>query len=408
MKKFTLLFSFILLISLSFSSCTEQNIDSNDASLDANKIPVPELECTTMPNDDNVDYCGEPQECTMWAGQNIDAGTVKMGNDEENLYITVHSKDGFQNVSENIKIWVGTDLNDVPTNGGGNPQIGQFPCKATVAQGVETLTFVVKLEDLIPDWSSLKEDEVCSTEKSKLYFAVHADVNVGNGDGSRGETAWGGCMEFEDIIVGNPGSWWTTMEYTAQCCDEDEKDGCWCGFGFDYLNPQEECCLSMNFEGVDYIFWSNEIFFKSLMETSNYELPLLANSTDCIPLDTDGNLIEGVAADRVGLVELNVVENNDGRFIYVTYTINDDLVDYKKQLDFYLGKDQVPEYDLENQKIIESDDNKIYQIVLEDNELTKTFMVPWPSTEKAFIAVHSAIGDCPMPDLQNDMGASPN
>ena len=86
-----------------------------------------------IPNDIAINYCGS-STYTFWAGQNIDAGTVVVGNDGQYLYVTATSTAGFQNVSENLKMWVGARIWAICLkNNQGDPTNGQFPYKATVS-----------------------------------------------------------------------------------------------------------------------------------------------------------------------------------------------------------------------------------------------------------------------------------
>lgn len=145
----------------------------------------------------------------LTAGQTIDAGTVTVSNDSQNLYITVYSNEGFQAVQENIKLWVGTDPDltpaqgGLPVNGQGVPIPGQFPYKVT-ATGNQ-YTFVIP-------FSSIEGYNGVVNCSSKLYIYVHVDAIAGGGS----ETAWGGPT---GVNVGTPGRWYFYGIYQAVCCD---------------------------------------------------------------------------------------------------------------------------------------------------------------------------------------------
>lgn len=151
-------------------------------------------------------FCGS-DTVTLWAGKTINAGNVVIANDATNLYVTVTSTCGFQTISENIKMWLGTNLENLDGGGITRPSAGGFPYKATVTSG-NTHTFTVPL-NLIPFYDATK----CGVQP--IYVVVHADVLVcdGSGNPSGGETAFGGD-------VPGPGkAWWFYSVYTPVCCE---------------------------------------------------------------------------------------------------------------------------------------------------------------------------------------------
>ena len=163
------------------------------------------LSSATLLKSTTVTYCGS-DTVPFTAGQTINAGNVVIANDATNLYVTVTSKCGFQNVSENIKMWLGTDLANLDGGGLDRPSAGKFPYKATVASGDTTYTFIVPLAS-IPIYNATK----CGVQP--IYVVVHGDVLVCNGDGTTsGQTAFGGD-------VPGPGkAWWFYSIYTPFCC----------------------------------------------------------------------------------------------------------------------------------------------------------------------------------------------
>ncbi len=370
MKKITLLLSALVMVLLAFYSCEQGQIESADPDASSffetkplNKISRPE----------KIHYCGEQEYCLI-AGQHIDAGNVKIGNDDNNLYITVSSKEGFQNVKENVKINVVTDK---PTS---RPPAGHFPYKATVPFGEKTATFQIPLTDL-----GINPKDKC--EPHQFYVLVHADVIADGG----GETAWGGCD-----VIGRP--WFAFIDYYTQCCE------CWCGFGNDFQTPEDEACLSMMYEGTKYIFWSNKFEFEDLAD-KYYQISLLVNPSMCTPQNTDGEFIDRLA-NLVGEVVLNTYRKDGKNYVDINYTFDKKYEGYNIQLDLYIGADRKPKYDLEN-KVIKIDElHQLFQHKLTPGETSYTFKgIPWLTNNKStsYIAVHAAIGDCPMPSLQNPM-----
>ena len=100
MKKLKLLFSLSILF-FAFYSCNEQLEISDQESINFKDQYVDTKPSVSIVYGTDVDYCGEPIECTLIAGQSIDAGTVSVMNDGVNLYVTVYSKAGYQDVEEN-------------------------------------------------------------------------------------------------------------------------------------------------------------------------------------------------------------------------------------------------------------------------------------------------------------------
>lgn len=133
------------------------------------------------------------EQCeTLIAGQNYDAGTVCVSNDTDTITISVTTHDGW--TMGETQLALGTSLSDIPTNGPGNPIIGQFPYK-TYVDGT-SLTYVFDLADF---------DAACD---SNFYIAFHAVAS--NGD--QVETAWSDGERFTAR-----GSWATYSQYQAVC-----------------------------------------------------------------------------------------------------------------------------------------------------------------------------------------------
>jgi len=149
---------------------------------------------------DGVMFCGTTHTVDLWAGQFEDVGSVTIYNDGSNLYVTVYSEAGYQAGEEQLKMWVGGDLANMPRNGPGNPQFGQFPYKITTDGGT-TYTFTIPLDDL----------SLVNACGDLIYVVVHADVTT---PGGGSETAFGGDTG------GDTGErWWYYTTYTIQCCD---------------------------------------------------------------------------------------------------------------------------------------------------------------------------------------------
>lgn len=371
MKKITLLGVFTLLILFGCNRSSEGISDVD--SLDLNDF-IETRSFNKVEDEEHVRYCAQEEVC-LWAGQDIDAGSVIVGNDDEYLYVTVKSTEGFQDVEENVKIWVGDELPDR------RPPAGQFPYKVTVPEGETEVTVQIPLSDFIED------SDQCQPED--LYVLVHGDV-IADGNG---ETAWGGCDE------GDGNAWWYYIDYTTQCC------ACWCGFGYDYQTPENESCLAMMYEGVRWIFWSNMYEFEALKDQS-YEIGLVVNSSFCHPLDADGEIQDNLAF-KIGSVFIKPYEMEGMKYVDVEYRLYEKYQGYNIQMDLYIGADRIPKHDKEEKVVIPDEKHMVFQHKLEPGQVNYTFeKLPWLSHHEegsesceTYISVHAAVGDCDMPSL---------
>ena len=195
---------FSLSLALVFTSCDKENVSIADSSENVaafKSLVIDGVEVVT---------CGDAIY-TFWAGQTDSVGYVKVSNDAENIYVEVFSTNGFQNVDENIKMWLGTDLLLLPRSQGGDgaPINGQFPYKETVAGNSHT--FSIALQD-IPGYDAT----VCGEQA--LFVVVHGDVISSDENGGSAETAYSGD------ITGDGNRWWYYSAYIPQCCDNSDPD----------------------------------------------------------------------------------------------------------------------------------------------------------------------------------------
>ena len=135
------------------------------------------------PDDPVISYCGEPTVVDFIAGQRYDAGTIIVGNDKENLYVTFTTKDGWK--MKETHLYVG---NVKPTQSAPG-QLGNQHENLGGAT-VDTYTF------------PLSEFDGC------LFIAAHADVGT--------ETAWGAGDR-----IGDTGNWAMYFEYCIQECTDE-------------------------------------------------------------------------------------------------------------------------------------------------------------------------------------------
>ena len=312
MKKLKLLLSLSILF-FALYSCSEQLEVQDVESIDFRGQPTKSGEFG--PNNVTDLDCGI--SCPLIAGQSIDAGTVTVTNDDENLYVTVFSTYGFQQVDENIKMSIG-DIAELPSK---RPPAGHFDYKWTEVNGdgtPNTHTFTIELEGL-EFWDGKGNCESAETS-TPFYIILHADVLTESGSS---ETAFGGCIDPD-----TKGAWWYYMEYEAQCCDQELKDS-WA-----FKNPHGDsdqwsfCFLD---EGFDNWGWTIGSF--------NY-----VERYNKIKLKIDGQL-DDTCKPRENTLDIGYVEfwidNPNSKEIQVRIVIEDVLYSLENT-NVYVGEEKYP------------------------------------------------------------------
>lgn len=183
---------FSLLLVLGLSGCTTPTSGEKDVS-------------GFKGNDSTPQICGAPEPFTLWAGQTIDVGTVRVSNDETNLYVTYNTTGDWY--LKEAKLYVG--LGDAPTE---RLTPGHAPYKSEDISGdisyTRSYTFTIPLAGF-----------GVTCDVTELWLQAHADVVKldNNGQIVQSETAYGG-----DITKPKKGSWYGNISYTVQCCEEEE------------------------------------------------------------------------------------------------------------------------------------------------------------------------------------------
>lgn len=183
---------FLAFITLAFFSCEKEELTNET---------VPSEPVTTQ---EVGSPCGTAMEQTLYAGQSIDAGTVSVSNDANNLYVTYSTSNGWEMTETHL--YVG-DCADIPTSGNGNPQIGLFPYTTDHSPSATSYTYTIPLSNL--------ENCYCVAAHTAL---VQYD-NSGNVIAS--ETGWADGNEM------GGGSWAMSFEYCTQVCEEDSNETCY-------------------------------------------------------------------------------------------------------------------------------------------------------------------------------------
>ncbi|MCD6201346.1 MAG: hypothetical protein J7K46_06015 [Bacteroidales bacterium] len=157
----------VLLMAAVLTSCTKEEPVALDN-------PGSTLKCADVPPSPSPMVT-----CDLIAGKHINVGTVAYSNDDNYMYVTYVTTDGWS-LAE-LHLYVGTE-DGLPRNRKGNPVIGHFPYAADdLPMGTTSYTFTVPLEDGMD------------------CYAVAAHAVVYNVNGIT-ETAWAKC-EFKPIIT---------------------------------------------------------------------------------------------------------------------------------------------------------------------------------------------------------------
>lgn len=181
------LFILVGLIILIIASCSKE--ESEELIVDSPKVQsnLKSLEVLTLP-----DFCNDsPTVFELIAGQTMDVGSVTIGNDEENLYITYETVDGW--MLDEIHLFIG-DLSDVPVNKQNTPVPGHFPYKAEDINAT-SFTLEIPLADIDSCFVVLSHAAVVKDDKDETAWGWDGD-EFNNFEDAFGITRWGYFGEY--------------------------------------------------------------------------------------------------------------------------------------------------------------------------------------------------------------------
>jgi len=244
--------------------------------------------------------CGAAEEYTLYAGQTIDAGTVTIANDAENLCVTFNTTAGDWIIVE-THLHLAATVDGIPQKNG-NPIPGQFDHKREYdfAEGVQIDEYCFNIGDLNFD------------ENECLVVAAHASLTKIIGYDNEGnpiyqqETGWADGEDF-------PGKNWATyFNYCLQDCGSGEET-CQTAFA-----AGGTCFLDLGFSRWG---WTNGPW-----EAGTYNLDIYAGAAQCD--ESKGTL--------VGTLTVNY----DGGAANVTFSMTTGFTMDETQL--YVGNDILP------------------------------------------------------------------
>lgn len=171
----------------------------------------------------------------LYAGQNIDAGSVSVQITAQNLVVTYQTT-GLWKLGS-AALWVGTTSTGYPQTKTGNPVPGKFPYKSGTLTNATSYQFIVSLATL---------GFTCPHANAIYFMMAHADLYRTNYDGSISrETGW----SDGDRVV-ERGNWATMSSFELTCdCDDGGGGGektCETAFGYD--SEQADCFLTHGFQ----------------------------------------------------------------------------------------------------------------------------------------------------------------
>jgi hypothetical protein len=195
MKK---IYSLIMAVCLLFlTSCTKETTAITDDTNQGINFFITEKDTSgEVKGKDATDIC---TEINLIAGQNYDAGSVIVTEDETYLYITYTTEDGW--VIDATHMFAGI-CGDIPQTRSGNPKVGVFDYGTEHSEGVTEVVYAIEKEFF---------DEC-------FCVAAHAEVSLLDEAGNviQQETAWGEGPEFD----GN--SWAMYHEFCQTGCTVDD------------------------------------------------------------------------------------------------------------------------------------------------------------------------------------------
>jgi hypothetical protein len=204
---------------------------------------------------------------TLYAGQNIDAGTVCFEVVGEDLVVTYTTTGGWELVETHA--WAGDVYADMPQSRNGNPKIGNFPYASGDITGVTSFSFHIPLVTLFGQ--NYQEADICD---NSVFVAAHASVRKDDGNGGyQTETGWG----YGDRMV-QRGSWATFSTITFECTNgedpEEKPAGCETAFAFAGSGEGEVAGMTLIEVGVSSA-WGWQL---GPLGTGAYETPIYAGA----------------------------------------------------------------------------------------------------------------------------------
>jgi hypothetical protein len=242
----------------------------------------------------------------LYAGQTIEAGTVSVAADDDDLIFTYNTQDGWE-ITE-VHLAFGTSYTDIPQNRQGNPMIGHFPYSGSYPEGPSTVEIRVPLSDFGGEEALYG---------ARLYVAAHAVVQKQLSDGSfQSETGWGAGERMT-----KRGSWATFFSFVLEEKEGEDDDDVTLGsetawaYGGSLATPFNTLLVGGNWG------WTN-----GPLSAGSYEFAIYAGAGQN---DLDkGTLVGTLSVDY------------DGATALVTYVMYEGF--FMTETHLYVGNNQTP------------------------------------------------------------------
>ena len=200
---FILVFSFLVggcELGLSDSAYSE---DDGSSLSKTSKPPKPADSYDPILAEDAVAEIRGDSAFPLFAGKTKYAGEVVLSIVGENLLVRYEAADGF-GINE-VHLWVGKDMKDIPAAKKGNPKVGHFPFKAENLGGAAYHEITIPLAYLT---------EELSEDGTTFYAAAHAEVCRIDKKGKHGSKETEGAWAGTERIVPR-GNWATWFSFTV-------------------------------------------------------------------------------------------------------------------------------------------------------------------------------------------------
>ena len=148
--------------------------------------------------------CGSYQEVQLLAGQTKNAGTVRVFNTDDSVYVVYQTTQGY--FLNDIKVYLGS-LTQAPLNDGNNPVLGHFPVRISNLPSQTTLVTIAVA-------STSLEDSFIVAAYAEVYKTT--DNKITDKDG-----AWGSGQRFN-----TRGNWATYFDFSKQECGFEYEENC--------------------------------------------------------------------------------------------------------------------------------------------------------------------------------------
>ena len=337
-----------------FTSCEQEDeirLSQAESQVIVDKQSQILLEPTTLDKEEiEANSCDEPVEVTLYAGQHIVAGDVRISNSEEALYITYDLNNTSWALTE-THLYVGPEAG-IPYTNSGNPQIGHFPYHGQHDKAKE-YTYTIPLDGLDDCFVIITHAVVVSEQNGS---AASSETAFGYGNNTFPGNRWGWFLDFcqqecaedgsgtqgdngseennsENGTNGSGGTQGSGGQTGGSSGEQDPQASCMTAFAFNEDAQQNTRCFLD--DGFSSPGWTNLISYNpaaDYVQGDSHRVPLLAEVDGC----------NAAASLEVGYVDVLITGGDGVFFADVSFVITHP--DYVLQEAYlYAGRDKYPD-----------------------------------------------------------------